>query len=157
MKKYFYLLILTAFVFAGCTKMEDKKTTTPQNTSTNELPPNHPPIDGNKDNTQQKSTDSQTQSGKDDKVPVVKKDAEDSDAKYEKDKSDANKKNAIDKNLTAGNYLMFEADIPPKEKYRPALKYYRRVLALDPKNQEAAANKDKIEEIYTQMGLPIPQ
>ncbi len=139
MKKYLYLLAITAFIFAGCSKMEEKKTETP------------PPT------TQKQPIDAQTESGKDDKVAVFKKEADDADAQYEKDKSEPNKKTAIDKNLAAGNYMMFEANVPPKEKYRPALKYYRRVLSLDPKNQEAEANKTRIEEIYTQMGLPIPQ
>ncbi|MBS1515035.1 MAG: hypothetical protein JSS63_08380 [Bacteroidetes bacterium] len=162
MKKYFYLFILAVFVFAGCDKMEEKKSPTTQNSPMNQnqqqqgqLPPNHPPITGDKNNSQQ--MDSQTESGKDENVAKVKKDAEDADAKYEKDKSDASKKLAIEKNLTAGNYMMFEANVPPKEKYRPALKYYRKVLALDPKNEEAIANKNKIEEIYNQMGLPVPQ
>lgn len=155
MKKIFLLVLFTAFIISGCTKMEDKKTppkTTTQNTPSGELPPNHPPIDGT-----DKSKTEGTKSDKDEDVIAYKKAAEDADAKYEKDKSDANKKAVIDKNLAAGNYMMFEADVPPKEKYRPALKYYRKVLAVDPKNQEAIANKDKIEEIYTQMGLPIPQ
>lgn len=159
MKKYFSLLILILFVFAGCAKMEEKKSPTTQTPPSGqnqippsgELPPNHPPIgDKNK-------TDGQTESGKDQTVDKVKKDAEDADAKYEKDKSDANKKAVIEKNLSAGNYMMFEANVPPKEKYRPALKYYRKVLAVDPKNEEATVNKNKIEEIYNQMGLPIPQ
>lgn len=142
--------------------MEEKKSPTTQNKPTGEippsgqLPPGHPPIDGtngtNKTQTDATSTDSDK-----DMVGKVKKDADDANAKYDKDKSDGNKKSVIEKNLTAGNYLMFEANIPPKEKYRPALKYYRNVIAVDPKNQEAIANKDKIEEIYTQMGMPIPQ
>jgi hypothetical protein len=138
MKKYLYTLAITAFILAGCSKMEEKKTTAPPTTQ-------KPPMDV------------QTESGKDDKVEVFKKAADDADAMYEKDKTDANRKNAIDKNLAAGNYMMFDANVPPKEKYRPALKYYRRVLALDPKNKEAEANKSRIEEIYTQMGMPIPQ
>ncbi|MBK7159329.1 MAG: hypothetical protein IPH77_12425 [Ignavibacteria bacterium] len=51
---------------------------------------------------------------------------------------------------------MFEADLPPKEKYKPALQRYRRILELDPCNKEAAANKKQIEEIYQSMGKPIP-
>lgn len=160
MKKYFSLVILVLFIFAGCAKMEEKKTppTTTNKPSgemppSGQLPPNHPPIDGSN----KTQTDGTNETGKDDMVAKVKKDADDANAKYEKDKSDANKKAVIEKNLTAGNYMMFEANVPPKEKYRPALKYYRNVLAVDPKNQEAMANKDKIEEIYNQMGLPIPQ
>jgi hypothetical protein len=160
MKKHFCLLILAAFIFAGCDKMEEKKTTT-QNTPSNQnpsgqLPPNHPPINGSTEKNQQQ-TDSQTESGKDEMVDKFKKEADDSYAKYQKEKSDANKKAAVQKNLSAGNYMMFEANVPPKEKYRPALKFYKKVLELDPKNEEAIVNKDKIEEIYTQMGLPIPQ
>jgi len=139
MKKYIYTLALTAFIFAGCSKMEEKKNTAPPST--------------------QKPTtmDAPTETRKDETVDKFKKDADDADAKYDKDKSDANKKEAVAKNLAAGNYMMFEANVPPKEKYRPALKYYRKVLSLDPTNKEAEANKTRIEEIYTQMGLPIPQ
>lgn len=163
MKIYFYLFILIIFVFAGCAKMEEKKSTTQnqpsgqnqtQQNPSGQMPPGHPPVGDNK---QQQQMDGQTESGKDDNVAKYKKDAEDADTKYEKDKSEANKKSVIQKNLAAGNYMMFEANVPPKEKYRPALKYYRKVLALDPKNEEATVNKDKIEEIYNQMGLPIPQ
>ncbi len=33
----------------------------------------------------------------------------------------------------------------------------RKVLEVDPQNQEALQNKQQIEDIYTQMGRPIPQ
>jgi len=142
MKKYLYLLILITFIFTGCDKMQEK---TPAPTT--EQSPHGT----------DKQMDAQTQSGKDGNVDTYKKAADDADAKFEKDKSDANKKEVIEKNLAAGNYMMFEANVPPKEKYRPALKYFRKVLSLDPSNKDAQANKDRIEEIYTQMGLPIPQ
>jgi hypothetical protein len=51
---------------------------------------------------------------------------------------------------------MFEANLSPKKKYKPALKRYRRVLELDPSNKEAADNKKQIEDIYQSMGMPIP-
>jgi hypothetical protein len=51
---------------------------------------------------------------------------------------------------------MFEANLSPKKKYKPALKHYRRILELDPSNAEAQRNKTQIEEIYTSMGRPIP-
>jgi hypothetical protein len=51
---------------------------------------------------------------------------------------------------------MFEANLPSKKKYRPALARYRRVLELDPSNKEAKENKEQIEEIYESMGMPIP-
>ncbi|MGQ9806059.1 MAG: hypothetical protein ACUVRP_08280 [Chlorobiales bacterium] len=59
--------------------------------------------------------------------------------------------------LNFGNYMMFESSVPPRQKYRPALKAYNAVLALQPDNPEAAKNKKTIEDIYTQMGLPIPK
>ncbi len=59
--------------------------------------------------------------------------------------------------LNFGNYMMSESPVPPRQKYRPALKAYNAVLALQPDNPEAAKNKKIIEDIYTQMGLPIPK
>lgn len=90
-------------------------------------------------------------------VEKVTKDADDADAKYQKSKSEADKKTAIEKQLAAANFLTYQADLPPKQKYRPALKRYNRVLELDPNNQEAAANKKQIEDIYQSMGMPIPK
>ena len=58
--------------------------------------------------------------------------------------------------MAAANYLMFEANLSPKKKYRPALRRYRRVLELDPKNKEAQVNKKQLEDIYQSMGMPIP-
>ena len=92
----------------------------------------------------------------DSKAVELMKDADDADAKYMQSKSDADKKEAINKQLTAANYLMFEANLPSKKKYRPALKRYRRVLELDPSNKEAQENKKQIEDIYESMGMPIP-
>ncbi len=92
----------------------------------------------------------------DPKAVELMKEADIADEKYEKSKSDNDKKDCIKKQLTAANYLMFEANLPSKEKYRPALKRYRRVLELDPSNKEAKENKEQIEEIYESMGMPIP-
>jgi len=95
-----------------------------------------------------------------DSVTVAKltKDADDAYAKYQKTKSDADKKMAVETQLAAANFLMFRADsFTPKKKYRPALSRYNKVLEIDPANKEAAANKKQIEDIYTQMGMPIPQ
>jgi hypothetical protein len=92
----------------------------------------------------------------DPKAEQMVKQADDADAKYMKTKSEADKKICIVKQLTAANYLMFEANLSPKKKYRPALQRYRRVLELDPGNTEAAENKKQIEDIYQSMGMPIP-
>jgi tetratricopeptide (TPR) repeat protein len=93
----------------------------------------------------------------DTKAEQMVKEADDADAKYQKTKSDADKKVCIEKQMAAANYLMFEANLSPKKKYRPALKRYRRVLELDPNNDEAKQNKTQIEEIYKSMGMQIPE
>lgn len=84
------------------------------------------------------------------------KEADEADTKFVKSKSEKDKMECIAKQMKAANYLMFEADLPPKEKYKPALQRYRRVLELDPKNEEATVNKMQIEDIYRSMGKPIP-
>jgi hypothetical protein len=106
---------------------------------------------------QSTTTDSDTSKSKGDpKADELSKIADDADAKYQKSKSDADKSECIKKQLTAANYLMFEANLSPKKKYKPALQRYRRVLELDPGNAEAKENKNQIEEIYQSMGMPIP-
>ena len=47
--------------------------------------------------------------------------------------------------------------LPPMRKYPAALRAYRRVLELDKNNQKAKANVTQIEDVYKQMGRPIPQ
>lgn len=76
---------------------------------------------------------------------------------YKETPNDDTKKAAEKKCFDAAMYLMYDAQLPPKDKYKSALKYFRVVLKLDPGNEEAKLNKDKIEEIYRQMGKPIPE
>ena len=51
---------------------------------------------------------------------------------------------------------MMSPDLDRKAKYRDALRIYREVLKVDPKNHEAKNNSDMIVSIYRQMGRPIP-
>ncbi|HEY3251269.1 MAG TPA: hypothetical protein VGK25_09140 [Ignavibacteria bacterium] len=114
-------------------------------------------IHRNLGNKQDQSTDSDTSKTKGDaKAEQLTKEADAADAKYQQTNSEADKKVCITKQLTAANYLMFEANLSPKKKYKPALQRYRRVLELDPNNLEAAENKKQIEDIYQSMGMPIP-
>lgn len=55
-----------------------------------------------------------------------------------------------------GTFRMNDAAAGAKVKYRAALEDYRKALAADPTNAEAAQNKQEIESIYTSMGRPIP-
>ncbi|MCZ2094975.1 MAG: tetratricopeptide repeat protein [Anaerolineae bacterium] len=56
-----------------------------------------------------------------------------------------------------GDSFMFNEQLPPRQKYRPALKQYRAALAADPADKDARAKVALIENIYKQMGMPVPQ
>ncbi len=60
-------------------------------------------------------------------------------------------------NYKAGHAMMFSAPLPPRVKYRGALVHFRRALELNPKHKLAAEEKKTIEDIYTQMGMPVPK
>lgn len=79
-------------------------------------------------------------------------------AAFNKSPKDAKAKSAyIAATVKLGTATMNSEDLPPREKYRGALALYREALKLDPKNNEALANKKLIEDIYKSMGRPIPQ
>lgn len=149
MNNFKILFILFIFI-TGCSKMEEKKPT--GDTKTPNQKSQNPP---KQDNTSQMQNNSSGQT--DEKANVLVKEADESINKSAEDKSEESKKATIAKCMEAANYLTFEATLPAKEKYRPALKYYRKVLELDPTNAEALKNKKQIEDIYEQMGMPIPQ
>lgn len=152
--------LLTVFFWA-CTKEVPKELL---NTNKQQMPSNkqempndsiHKNLMKTQDNDQQTGEPSYAQDSA--TVANLTKAADDADAKYQKTKSEADKKDAVDKQMAAANFLMFKADsFTPKKKYRPALKRYNRVLEIDPTNKEAAADKKQIEDIYQSMGMPIP-
>jgi hypothetical protein len=150
------LSALVLLFFAGCTKevpkeMLDKQ---PHMDKQNVQMPD----DSIHRNLMQKQETPEAVSDEDSKKlsEQLTKEADEADAKYQKTKSETDKKLCIEKQMEAANYLMFIADLPPKQKYRPALRRYRRVLELDPGNTEAAQNKKQIEDIYKSMGMDIP-
>jgi hypothetical protein len=58
----------------------------------------------------------------------------------------------------AGHYIEYDKPgLSPREKYRPALKLYRRALEFEPTHAKAKFEKEQIEKIYEGMGMPIPQ
>ncbi len=69
----------------------------------------------------------------------------------------ANKKAFANAMASVAHETMLEPSIPPNLRYSSALKMTRQVLALDPKNTKAAADKKAIEAAYTSMGRPIPK
>lgn len=66
-------------------------------------------------------------------------------------------KTLAEAHLKYGDSFMYNENLPPRQKYRPALKQYRQVLVYDPANKDAKAKINVIETIYKQMGMPIPQ
>ncbi len=80
-------------------------------------------------------------------------------AKLGKSPNDAKLKAQVaEANYQVGHYIEYDKPgLAPREKYRPALKLYRRALALNPGHAQAKKEKDQIEGIYKQMGMPIPQ
>lgn len=77
--------------------------------------------------------------------------------KYEANKKDAKAKKAyIDATYWLGMGSMYSESLPARVKYKEALTYFREVLKLDPKHKLAIKNKTMIEDIYKQMGRPIP-
>ena len=150
------LIISAAALLYSCTKEAPKEMQNKQMTDNKQMP--NDSIHKNlMPKTQQNGNDESTDKKGDEKADQFIKEADDADAQYQKTKSDADKKTAIDKQMAAANYLMFDANLSPKKKYRPALKRYRRALELDPKNKEAQENKQQIEDIYKSMGMEIPE
>jgi hypothetical protein len=66
------------------------------------------------------------------------------------------KSETAEANFQVGYAMMINDNLPPRVKYPGALKHYRRALALNPKHAKAAENKKMIEDIYKQMGRPVP-
>lgn len=154
----FSILILAPVIFSSCTKEVPK-----------ELLNNQKPLQNQQQNQQQmpddsihrnlsqnQSTDTKGDTKGDTKADEMMNAADNAEAQYMKSKSESDKKAYIEKQMGAANYLMFEANLSPKKKYKPALQRYNKVLELDPKNSEAMENKKQIEDIYQSMGMPVP-
>ncbi|MBL0107761.1 MAG: hypothetical protein IPP52_10860 [Ignavibacteria bacterium] len=157
-----FLTVILVIYFSSCNKEVPKEL---QNKSTQDNSEKKMPDDSihrNLKSADPHSTLSENNSGTknesagDKTIDIILKDADEANARYIKTKSEADKEACIEKQMLAANFLMFEADLPPKEKYKPALVRYRRILEIDPSNKEAAANKKQIEDIYESMGKPIP-
>lgn len=71
-------------------------------------------------------------------------------------KDEALKKTAVQKIFEEAEFVMYEADLPPKDKYTKALKLYREVVTLDPTHKTAKESITTIEDIYKSMGRPVP-
>lgn len=136
-----FVFVLVLVVMSGCSKMEEKKTTANEQ-QMGQMPPDH-------GNMQQSNNDAMKMS----------QEAMDFEKVYEKDKSAKNKSELIKKHLAAGLALSPKQDMGHmnKESIRLALKHLRRVIALDPANKDANDEMKSIEEMYNQIGMPVPE
>lgn len=150
----FIILFIIALVISSCTKEVPKELMNNQNSQQKQPDKQQQMPDDSIHRNLSQNKESDTKG--DPKADEMTAAADDAEAQYLKTKSEADKKTCIQKELSAANYLMFEANLSPKKKYRPALQRYRRVLELDPNNAEAMENKKQIEDIYQSMGMPIP-
>jgi hypothetical protein len=79
-------------------------------------------------------------------------------AKLTRTPKDAKLKTEVaEANYHVGHAMMVNDSLPPRVKYRGALKHFNRALALNPKHPQAAEEKKMIVDIYRQMGRPVPQ
>lgn len=81
-------------------------------------------------------------------------------AKQQKSPKDPKLKTmAAKESSSLGHELMVtqSPDLPPRVKYRSALKYLRAAQKLDPKDAQAKADINQIESIYKSMGMPVPK
>ncbi len=76
---------------------------------------------------------------------------------YESKKDKKNEKAFVDAAVLFGHESMVSPVLKPNVKYKQALKLYREALKLDPKNKVASTELKLIEDIYKQMGRPIPK
>jgi tetratricopeptide (TPR) repeat protein len=76
---------------------------------------------------------------------------------YEAAKSDEKlKQTYIDATNSLADANLYADELPPRVKYPAALKYFREVLKVDPKNAKALENEKLIVDIYKSMGKAVP-
>jgi hypothetical protein len=153
------IFFITAVLLTGCSKMEEKKQNQPE-TKQSATEMQNPNAQGNmqdgSQNRMENKNDLVPETAVDAKADKLIKEANDFENVYKKNNSDNIKSELMEKHLSAGIYLMYEAKLNPKKKYGPALKQFNRVLELDPENPEAINNKMQIEEIFMSLGRPMP-
>ena len=77
--------------------------------------------------------------------------------KYEAAQNAASKKALIEAYTAFGKYMTYDSPVSPRQgKYRKALIEFRHALALDPSNTDVKTEIEQIENIYREMGRPVP-
>jgi tetratricopeptide (TPR) repeat protein len=91
-------------------------------------------------------------------IAQLEKEYKQAKAAFEKNKKSAPLKKAYgEKTLKLAEKIMYSPALAPRDKYPQALRYYREVLTVDPKNKKAKESIDTIEKIYKSMGRPVPK
>lgn len=80
-------------------------------------------------------------------------------ARLKKSPKDAKVKKAyVDAAYKYGHTVMTgQGKLPSRVMYRAALALYRKALKVDPKHKPSLEDKKLIEDIYKQMGMPVPR
>ena len=72
-------------------------------------------------------------------------------------KQPATTKGLVQAHMAKADFFMTNDQVAPRIKYTTALHEYRKVLVYDKANKKALDNVKLIEDIYKQMGRPVPQ
>src|SRR6266851_2933513 len=91
------------------------------------------------------------------KTMALEKKADQLLAQYKKKPNAKLKLQAAQAEYEYGHARMFDQALSPREKYRPALFAFREALKLNPNLKPARDEKKQIEDVYKQMGMPVPQ
>jgi hypothetical protein len=112
---------ISCFCISSCTKEVPKELLQQNKQQQNQMSNQNMPDDSIHRNLMpgsDQNTNANTEGG-DDLAETLTKEADDADANYEKSKSDSDKKLCIEKQMEAANYLMFQADLPPRKNTGP--------------------------------------
>lgn len=91
------------------------------------------------------------------KTAALEKKADQLQAQYQKKPNPKLKQQVAEAWYEYGHARMYDQALSPRQKYRPALKAFREALKYNPSHKQAKADKEMIENIYKQMGMPAPQ
>lgn len=143
--KYILYIFLIFISFNGCMKMKEKEQQ-PQINNVQQITIN----DSEKVLANRKNLDSLSLK--------LSEEAYNFEVTYKKNSTDRNKEQLIEKHLKAGqSYLPTDKLKMNSKNFRTALKHFKRVLELDPNNQEALEGKIIIEDMYKVIGKEPPK
>ena len=134
-------------------KTPPKSWTAPDKPAAEENPPAQPPAEGPAAEPEKPKNAPVTMT-----VPQARANLKAAEALYKKAPRNATRKNAYAEALAQlAHSTMYNQSIPPNKRYPEALRLARQALTLNPKNKVALEDRKAIEDVYKQMGRPIPK